>query len=172
MPQGPSIIEKFWVLLDDATKVVMESVAKRKAGEEVDEKTFNEARGNARGISNCIFVMSGYYESADAVAKHALLRYKAIAAGEELPPTIGVNGYNPQIEAERNRVKTKPAPTKAAPQPAADGAIRNKQGKVLTESDMSGVKHGIAAGLPFASLASVYKLTEDQVKEIAALAKT
>ncbi len=169
MPQGPSIIEKFWVLLDDATKVVMESVAKRKAGEEVDEKTFNEARGNARGISNCIFVMSGYYETSDAVAKHALARYKAVTAGEELPPTVGVNGYNPHIDAERNRTKTKPAPAKAAP--PVEGEIRNKQGKVLTEADMTGLTTGLKAGLPSSSLAAVYKLTPEQVEQVKASLK-
>lgn len=169
MPQGPSIIEKFWVLLDDATKVVMESVAKRKAGEEVDEKTFNEARGNARGISNCIFVMSGYYETSDAVAKHALARYRAVVAGEELPPTVGVNGYNPHIDAERNRTKSKPA--KPEPKPPAEGEIRNKQGKVLTEGDMTGLINGLKAGLPVTSMAAVYKLTPGQVEQVKASLK-
>ena len=169
MPQGPSIVEKFWGLLDDATKNVMESVAKRKAGETVDETAFNEARGNARGIANCIFIMSGYYDTPDVVAKHAVARYKASKAGEEMPPTIGVNGYNPQLDAERARSKAKsPAPKATPASPPGEGEIRNKQGKLLTEADVTGLTTGLKAGLPVVSLAAVYKLTPDQVEQVKA----
>lgn len=177
VPLGASIIEKIWAHLDEATKIVMESVAKKKSDptewSDSSERTFNEARGNARGLSVAIFEMSvPGYATADEVAKHAVARYKAIAAGEELPPTVGINNYNPHLDAARAKVKAstpaKPAPTSEGTATSNGPAIRNKHGKVLSEADLTAIKHGIGAGLPDASLAGVYKITVEDVVKIKA----
>jgi len=181
--QGKSIVERIWEHLDEATKVVMESVADKKAGTPFDEdkeKAFNEARGNARGLAIAIFEYAhgtGFFDSSTDVATLAVARYKAKVKGEEPPQTPGLNGFNPHLDAERNRIRTREkaesAQRTSAPADTVSSTsgpeIKNKRGKALSETDIEAIKKGLGANLPHASLANVYKITEDQVKQIADL---
>jgi hypothetical protein len=185
VPPGPSILERIWVHLDGATTEVMELRDKKKSSPDIwdvsDEKSFNEARGNARGLALAVFELSHPgYPDANEVVKTATARYKAKVAGESMPPTVGVDGHNPHLARERSRAArteaktgTPAAPTSEAPvaQPADNPVglvITKKGGKVLSETDIDAIKRGLAGNLPAETLATVYKITIADVEKIKA----
>lgn len=182
---APSIVERIWGHLDEATKVVMETRAKQKAGATLDqseEKIFNEARGNARGLAIAIFEYSegtNFFENTDAVAKLAVARYTATKKGEDLPPTPGIGDCNPHRDLTVAKIREREAAEaelRGTPAPAAkkditvpdDGQFRNKTGKALTEADINGILQGAKVGLPAESLMKVYKMTRETYDKIVA----
>ena len=158
---------KVWAELDAATAAVMDGREQAKVDNTIEfQKAYNEKRGNARGLATAIFHMgTPFWETSTDVAKHAVARYKARAAGEPLPDTLGVDGYNPHLALARSKeaVPAKnPAKATAAPTPAV-----TKPKAKLSEDQLRDLMTGIQGGLPHVSLAKLYKVDVSYVQELA-----
>lgn len=162
--------DNLWQELDKATAKVMSGKPEgyMKDGMEStcdpnEARSYDEARGNARGLAIAIFHMgTPFWEDANKVAVHAVKRYKAQLAGEEMPQTLGLNGFNPHLQDEADKVRNKApakkaAPAKAAAPAPASGSLGLDDGQVET------IKAALASGLPVKSIAGVYKVTEAQI---------
>ena len=158
-----TIIEKIWKYLDNATGYVMDNVGTKDSMNLEELVKFNEARGNARGLSVALYELSvpGYPDST-AVAKHAVARYRAREAGTELPPTVGIEGYNPHLDVARSKQET--ATVKSAPAKKKSKSVGNQ----LTDEQKIAVTGGIKADLPLDTLAKVYKVDVAVVEALAA----
>lgn len=188
-----SITTKIWEHLDAATVVVMEGKPADNA-DPSDWEKFYKAQGNARGLSMAIFELTTpEFEDSTAVVKHAVKRYKAAKAGEELPPTPGINtGTNsPHLNRERDSQtrKTAQAAARKAPADAVSTGPTAGQTSTATIPPAASVKqqmvntgmippdkralveNGLAAGFPKEKLVMLTKLTMDQVLAIEAEGK-
>ena len=184
VPSGPNIHERLWVHLDEFTEGIMVKIKEKKETDalqwgEADERALDQAKFNARGLAIAVYELGHPgYESPDAVVKLAAARYKAKQAGEEMPPTVGIDGHNPHLDKARSKAMTAEAKASAST-PAAIATVEEsptgliitkKGGKVLAPGEIDQLKLGLKNGLDKGTLAQVYKITLDDIEKIAAFA--
>lgn len=100
MARGPNMFEQLWGRMD-------ELVVKFKEGNPpLTENEKLELQGEMRGIAFAIQRFSfPFYQGENEVARHALDRYKAKKAEEEIQ-TVGVDHYNPLPPSARVTQRT------------------------------------------------------------------
>lgn len=145
---GPTMFEILWDKMDE---LVLEFYMGLN-GEHPNWNDFrrSELQGEMRGVAFAIREWSStWYQEPNAVAKHAKRRYDAYIAGEEMPPTVGCNGYNPLPVSKAPRGFkdiSKPVVPPVSPETAAQ------------------IKNGLAIGFPVEDLMNIYKVTKEQVE--------
>jgi hypothetical protein len=159
---------KLWEELDAATAAVMEGAEQSKVDNSIEfQKTFNEKRGNARGLATAIFHMgTPFWETSTDVAKHAVKRYRACVAGDPLPDTLGVDGYNPHLAIARSKELTEAAKKQEKVAATTAPAVSKAKPK-LSEDQLTALMTGIQGGLPHVSLAKLYKVDISYIQELA-----
>ena len=84
-----SIIAKLWTAMD-------ESVDKLMSTDTAEHSEYQLAKGMTMGLARAICEMSvPFFRGPNAVAAHAKDRWEARQAGEPVPPTPGIDRYNP-----------------------------------------------------------------------------
>lgn len=149
---GPTMFEILWYRMDE----LLHEYNLKKAVHEpsvvapwAESRELSELKGEMRGVAFAIKEWSGnWYQEPNAVAKHAVRRYQAKSAGEEMPPTVGCNGYNP-------------LPVSDAPR-----GFKNISKPNISPETEKQIKAGLANGFPVADLASIYKVTPEVVEAL------
>lgn len=173
---GKTLTSQLWELLDDSTNRFM-GIPKE------DRQTPDalKAAGEARGLSKAIHVMcQPHYEDSTAVAKHAVKRFKASVAGEDMPPTPGdmtIEEAQVATVAKNEETKAKAAVARSAPTKAATptGAAAEESGTEsdvtiemakLNESQVKQIANGLSCDFEPSKLAELYKVSTETVEHI------
>lgn len=161
-PVGSSIIEKFWIELDQVTKFLIEAPDDIKQNED-----FRIARGKAQGIAKCIFIISSpHFETPEHVGRWAMRRYKMEHKGLEFEPTPGVKGYNPpvptntpQMSYREMQQKLDPAKRPAAKRTAAPAPSGNEEVAKMDANKKLLATNAIKAGFPDNKVIALTKIS-------------
>lgn len=180
MAQGPTLHEKLWEELDSACAVVMDGKPEgyaKDAGvsaatcDPYEARKYDEARGNARGLAIAICHMgTPFWTDATEVSKHAVKRFNAKKAGEEMPPTLGVGGYNPHLQDDRKKVKAKETEALIKEATTKRSPAKKAAGKPITDEVKATIAAAISGGIPAASVAKLYNISTEEVEQIVAAA--
>lgn len=173
-----TLTAKLWAELDASTDRFM-GVPK----EERQTPDALKAAGEARGLSKAIHIMcSPHYEDSTAVAKHAIKRFKAREAGQDMPSTPGDMSDAEAQQAtvakhEEVKAKAKAAPKKQKAEPAKeaapesapatqdDDAIRVEVAG-LREQQIKQITNGLRCDFQPSKLADLFKVSEDAIMYI------
>ena len=156
-----SIISELWDEVDNVVTYL------RATDDPKDSPDYLKAQGKAQGVAIAIYLMSRpHFPDAQAVAKHAGLRFKARIAEQPMPETPGVNGHNP-LPATIQKRKVAAEVRKVAEVEAAESATANIPADVKAM-----VVNANKAKLPIDSIVKVTKLSKAQVEVIIAAADT
>ena len=143
MAAGKNMYEVLWERMDELYTAFQSLLP---YGMDECREVIAEMKGIAFAIQNW---SAPFLQGEKAVSKLAMERYRAIAAGRQLPDTPGVAGYNP----------LPPGNVHTAP-PVKDP----KAG--LTDMTVSQIIKGLDAGFPAADMASLYKVELSVVEAI------
>jgi hypothetical protein len=146
VPKGKSLIEKMWDKVDELVKMHYEPDEEQAAMSPIDKAKY---QGVALGITECILLISEpHFKNITEVRRHAKLRYLISIGKADPEPTPGVKGYNPMPPPREPRRK-RPLPFTP-----------------LSDNDKVAIKGALANGLRVDTLASVYGVTERQIREL------
>lgn len=152
---GPTMFEILWHRMDE---LLAEYLSKRAVMSPsvtapwAESRELTSLQGEMRGVAFAIKEWSGnWYQKKDEIAKHAMRRYQAAAAHEEMPLTVGCNGYNP-------------LPVSTAPRGFKN--ISKPKIPAISDETVKQIKNGLAIGFPAEELAGLYKVTVAQVEAL------
>lgn len=141
MARGPNMFEQLWGRMDEL--VVKFKEGNPPWGLTADEKL--ELQGEMRGVAFAIQRFSfPFYQEKDDVSRHALDRYKAKLAGEEIQ-TVGVNHYNPLPPSAR---------------------VTQRTAHSLPPDQIKALQNAYKGGFPIEDLAELYGMTPAAVRSI------
>ena len=186
---APTLVQQIWHKLDDVMETAMAWQDHGKLPrEQVSDKWFSSVdeikwltdkieyvtkTSIGRGIAeSLVIICTPAFETSDQVVALAAKRYQAKVAGEEMPETPGFMGPSQTGDALRlagqgkaSGVSNTPIPIPSAT-PTQIGPDKPKSPK-LSDQAIAAIKKGMAAGFDASMFATMYGITEDQVKEIA-----
>lgn len=165
-----TLTAKLWTELDASTDRFM-GIPK----EERQTPDALKAAGEARGLSKAIHIMcSPHYADSDAVAKLAVQRFRARAAGKDMPPTPGdMSDAESQVAIKVKHEETK-AQAKAAPKKESapeggdspdDDAVKVEVAK-LREQQVKQITNGLRCDFEPSKLAELFKVSEAAILHI------
>lgn len=101
-----TILTSMWTRLDSA---IAEFKGVENDPDALATPEYEQARGRAYGIAECLYeACVPFFASRNAVLKHGVKRYDAAQAGEPMPPTLGVEGYDPLGTVTPNGIDREP----------------------------------------------------------------
>jgi len=156
---GKTVIEKAWDELDSYLDSLVKAKARSKEPDFSDDEVrqLHETIGWCRALAWSIHTwVPHWYRTPDEVTRQAMKRRKMRFGEIEWEPTPGYQ-YNPIPSSHESLQKPKRPHPKQQPLPFTP----------LSEKDKTAIKTALKNGLRVDTLASVYGVTEWQIKELA-----